>query len=120
MILDDEREKITEHFLGHIEVGDDAILHGADGDHPIGRPAEHALRFQADALDLLRLTVNGDHGGFIEHDTLAFDVDESICRAEVNTDRIRGKERSRLEEGPAHPVVRSVVTRPAAERSNRD
>ena len=50
--------------------------------------------------------VDRDHGGLVEHDPLAFHVDEGVGRTEVNGDRVCGKEGSRFEEGPAHQKTR--------------
>ena len=91
MILDDEREEIPQHFLGDIEVGDDAVLHRPHGDDAVGRPAEHSLGLETDTFDLLRLPVDGDYGRLIEDDALAFDIDEGVRCAEVDTDCIRGE-----------------------------
>jgi len=118
VILDDEREEVAKHLLGNVEVGDDAVLHRSHRDDAVGRPAQHPLRLETNTLDLLRLPVDRDDRRLVEDDALAFDVDKRIRCAEVDTDCIRGKERSRFEEGPAHPVVRSVVTRPVR-RSDR-
>ena len=104
VVLDDEREKIPQHLLGHVEVGDDAVLHRTHGDHAVGRSAEHALRFEADALDFLGFAIDRDDRGLVEDDPLTLHVDEGVGRAEVDADCVRGKQRSRFEERPAHPV----------------
>jgi len=102
VIVDDELEEVAQHLLGHVEVGDDAVLHGTHGDDALGRPSEHALCLEADTLDLLGLAVNRDDGRLVEDDSFALDVHERVGRAQIDTDRVRGKQASRLEERPAH------------------
>jgi hypothetical protein len=53
------------------EVGDDAVLHGLDGDDVAGGAAEHLLGLLADGLDLIGLGVDGDDGGLVDDDALA-------------------------------------------------
>jgi hypothetical protein len=107
VLVDHEREEVAEHLLRHVEVGDHAVLHGADGEDALGRAAEHALGLQPDALDLLRLAVDRHHRGLVQHDALALDVDQGVGGAEVDGDRVGGEERARPLEGPDHLCVRS-------------
>jgi hypothetical protein len=44
-------DELLEHLLGHGEVGDHAVLHGADGLDVAGHLAQHGLGFVADGLD---------------------------------------------------------------------
>jgi hypothetical protein len=106
VVLDDQREEVAEHLLGDIEVGDDAILHRPDGDDALRRATEHALGLEPDALDLLRLPIDRDDGGLVEHDPFVLDVDQGVGGAEVDTDGVRGEECSRLPERPAHQAIR--------------
>src|SRR6185503_11475053 len=106
VVLDDEREEIPQHLLGHVEVGDDAILHRTNGDHAFRRASEHSFRLEPDALDLLGLAVDGDDGRLVQDDPLTLHIDESIRRAEVDTDRIRGEKRPCFKERPAHLASR--------------
>ena len=99
MILDDELEEVAQHLLGHVEVGDHAVLHRPHGDDAVGRAAEHALGLEADALDLLGLAVDRDDRGLVEDDALALHVDEGVGGAEVDTDRVRGKSDPALKKG---------------------
>ena len=99
VVLDDEREEIAQHLLGHVEVGDDAVLHRPHGDDAVGRATEHALGFEADALDLLRLAIDRDDRRLVEHDAFALHVDERVRRAEIDGDRVRGEERPVLKKG---------------------
>ena len=92
VVLDDEREEVAQHLLRHVEVGDDAVLHRAHGDDAVRRSAEHALRLEADALDLLGLAVDGDDRGLVQDDALTLHIDEGVGGAEVDPDRVSGKE----------------------------
>ena len=102
MILDDQCEKIPEHFLGDVEVRDHAVFHGAHGDDAVGRAPEHALRLEADAFDLFRLAIKRNNRGLVQHDPFTLHVYQCIRGAEVDGDRIRREKRTRLEEWPAH------------------
>src|SRR5690606_35306147 len=79
-------DEVFQHRLGDVEVGDDAVLHRADGGDVAGRAAEHAFGLVADGADLAALGVQGDDGGFAEHDALVFDVNEGVGGAEVDAD----------------------------------
>ena len=66
-------DEVAQHRRGDFEVGDDAVLHGADGDDVARRPPEHLLGFLADRQDLLaaaRVLLHGDHGGLVGDDAL--------------------------------------------------
>src|SRR5690606_13340069 len=70
-------DKVLEHLLGDVEVGDDAVLQRPDrGDVPRRAP-EHILRFGADGLEHLtaspRLFTNRDDGRLVQYDPAASD-----------------------------------------------
>ena len=104
VVLDDELEEVAQHLLGHVEVGDHAVLHRAHRDDAVGRAAEHALRLEAHALDLLRLAVDRDDGRLVQDDALALHVDERVRRAEIDGDGVRREESTFLKERPTHRV----------------
>jgi hypothetical protein len=72
-------------------IRDDAVLERTHREDPLGGPAEHPLGLEADALDLAGALLDGDDRRLIEHDALAFDVDEGIRRAQVHRDLVRGE-----------------------------
>ena len=74
----------AQHGLGHVEIGDDAVLERADGDDVAGRAAEHALGLDADGEDALVVLVNRDDGRLADDDALAADGDEGVRGAEVD------------------------------------
>ncbi len=92
VVLDDEREEVPQHLLRHVEVGDDAVLHRAHGDHAVRRSAEHSLGLEPDALDLLGLPVDRDDGRLVQDDALTLHIDEGVGGPEVDPDRVCGKE----------------------------
>ena len=47
-------DEVAEHLLGDVEVGDHAVLERADRRDRAGRPAEHALRLDADRVHVAR------------------------------------------------------------------
>ena len=85
-------DEVLDHLLGDFEVRDHTIAHGPDGFHVQRRLAEHLLGLVADRIDDLAaaLVHVGNHGGFIELDALALDVDERVRCPEVNG-HVRGK-----------------------------
>jgi hypothetical protein len=87
--------EVVEHALGDLEVGNDAVLHRADGDDVARSAAEHLLGFLADGFHLSVVLVDGDDGGFIDDDAFAAGEDEGVRRAEVNG-KVRGKEAKQL------------------------
>ena len=78
-------DEVAQHLLGHVEVGDDAVLQRADrGDRP-GRAAEHALGLDPDGVHLARALVDRDDRRLGEHDAAAAHVDERVGCAEVDS-----------------------------------
>ena len=77
-------DEVVEHLLGDLEVGDDAVLHRADGDDVPGRPAEHLLGRPADRLDPVGDAVDGDDGGLADDDPASLGEDEGVGGAEVD------------------------------------
>src|SRR5665213_12582 len=92
VVLDDEREEIPQHFLGHVEVGDNTVFHRSHRNDVFGRATEHALGLEAYALDLFGLAIERNDGRLVENDALAFDVDERVRRPQVNGDPGRREE----------------------------
>ena len=78
-----------EHALGHVEVGDDAVLEGTHGDDVRGGTSDHALRLGADCQHLLRNAVDCDDTGLIYDNAAAFDHDQRVRRPEVYANVMR-------------------------------
>ena len=76
--------EVVQHALGDLEVGDDAVLHGADGYDVAGRAAQHFLGFLADRFHFAIGLIDGDDGGLVHHDAFAFGIDQRVGRAQVN------------------------------------
>src|SRR5919197_146009 len=77
-------DEVPQHLLGHVEVGDHAVLEGPDGlDRPRGA-AEHPLGLDADRVDLAGAGVHGHHRGFGEDDPAPAHVDQRVGSAEVH------------------------------------
>ena len=77
-------DEVPQHLLGDVEVGDDAVLEGADRRDRARRAPEHPLRLDADGVDVARALVDRDHGRLREHDATAAHVDEGVGGAEVD------------------------------------
>ena len=77
-------DEVAEHLLGHVEVGDDAVLERADRRDRARRAAEHALRLDADRVHLAGALVDRDDRRLGEDDAATAHVDERVGRAEVD------------------------------------
>ena len=86
--LVDER---FQHRLGDFEIGDDAILHWADRDDVAGCATQHPLGFVAHGEDALGAGLDCDHGRFAQDDAAIADVDERVGGAEINADVVGKK-----------------------------
>src|SRR5690606_20139792 len=85
----DHANELLEHLLGHGEVGNDAVFHGADRFNIARHPAQHLLGLAPDCLnDLLAawpaFLADGNHRRFIEHDTFAPNVNQGVGGTEVD------------------------------------
>ena len=84
-------DKIAEHGLGDIEIGNDAVFHGADG-FDVGRGAgKHGLGFAADGEDVFGAGLDGDHGGLAHDNTAVFQKNQRIGCAQINSDIVGKK-----------------------------
>jgi hypothetical protein len=79
-------DKVAQHRLGDIEVGDDAVFHRADGGDVAGGAAQHAFGFVANGTDLAGLGVESHDRGFTEDNALVFDVNERVGGAQIDAD----------------------------------
>src|SRR5690606_21368384 len=92
--LVDHPDELLEHLLGDREVGDDAVLHGADGLDVARHLAEHLLGLGADRGDGLlgvrtAFLADGDHRRLVENDALAAYIDQRVRGAEVYGEVVR-------------------------------
>jgi hypothetical protein len=72
-------DKLLEHLLGNGEVGDHAVLHGANGFDVARDLAQHGLGFVANGLYAFlalgtAFVTNRNHRGFVEHNAAVSDV----------------------------------------------
>ena len=120
MTIDDRLEKKPQHFLGHVEVGDHAVLERTHGEDAIRRAAEHALRFESDAFDFARCFFDRDDGGLVEDDPFTADVDERIRGAKIYGDFVRRAPGTHFEIQPAwrHVFVGKGIRRVTANGSS--
>ena len=79
-------DEMLDHFLGHLEVGDDAVSQRADGLNIARRAAEHLLGFVADGQDMLAAFDFGERydRGLVEDNAAAFDIDQRIRRPQID------------------------------------
>jgi hypothetical protein len=83
--------EVIQHALGDFEVGDNAIIHGFDGDDIAGCAPEHLFRLFADGLYFAVVLIYGHDGGFVDDDSLTFGEDQRVGRSEVNR-KVRRKQ----------------------------
>src|SRR5690606_28739496 len=76
-------DEVGEHRLGDLEVGDHAVLEGADGGDGAGGLAQHLLGHPAHGVavgeDLVGALPDGDHGGLVQDDALAPDRNQGVA-----------------------------------------
>ena len=77
-------DEVGEHFFGHLEIGDDAVLHRLDGHDVARRAAEHVLGFLADGHDFAAVLVDGHDRRLVHDDALALGVDQRVGRAQID------------------------------------
>lgn len=79
-------DEVVEHHLDRVEVGDDAVLQGADRDDALRRLADHRLGFGAHAEGPPGAGVDGDDAGLGDDDAFAADVDQGVGGAQVDAE----------------------------------
>ena len=77
-------DEVAEHLLGDVEVGDHAVLQGANRLDVARRAADHALGLGADREDRAGERVDRDDGGLVQDDAASADVDERVRGPEVD------------------------------------
>ena len=84
-------DKIFDHVLGNIEVGDHAIPQRPNRLYIPGCPAKHLLCLLTDGQYLLFIPHFGDghYGRLVQDNVLALNVDEGISGSKINR-HVRG------------------------------
>ena len=82
-------DEMIQHRLGVIEVGNDTVLHGTDGDDVPWRSSEHLLCRFADRFYVPRRLIYGDDGRLADHDSLSLDVDQGVGGAQIDSQIVR-------------------------------
>ena len=83
--------EVLQHLFRDVEVGDDAVLHGADRLDVARRAAEHFLGGVTHRLDLVGLLVDDDDRGLSHHDAAIGHEDERVGGPQIDRE-IVGKE----------------------------
>ena len=76
--------EILQHGLGDVEISDDAVLHGTDGNDVARRTADHGLGFRADFQHFVRFAVHCHDGRLMDDDAFALAVYQCIRRSQVD------------------------------------
>ena len=73
-------DKVLEHFLGDLEVGDHPVFQRPYGGDIARGTAQHALGFGAHSLDRFLAVVhpNRNHRGLIQHDPLIAHINQRV------------------------------------------
>jgi len=82
---------MTDHLLGQLKVGDDAVLEGTDGDDLARCTADHLARLVAESDDLLGAFADGDDGWLVENHIPAAHKDQGIGCTEIDSQVIGKK-----------------------------
>ena len=96
---------MLDHLLGDINVGDHPVAQRANGLDAVRGLAHHHLCVIADGLDLLYAIDGFDRHNrrLVEHDALTAQIDDGICRAEIDRQILR----TELEQILKHNFVRN-------------
>ena len=84
-------DKVPEHGFGHLEVRDHAVLKRTNGHNVARSAAQHTFGLVADGEHFVRAVLNGNYGGFAEHDAVILDIDEGIGSPQIDADIVRKK-----------------------------
>jgi hypothetical protein len=90
-------DEVLQHFLGNLEIGNDAVFQGPDGGNVAWRSTQHTFGVSPDRSDcfLAIVDADGNNGGFIEHDATIADVNEGVGSSKIDR-KIIGKHASQL------------------------
>ena len=66
-------DKLPEHPLSHVVVGNNTLAQGTDGDNVAGGAARHSLGVRAHLQKLARVLVHGHHGRLAKDYALPLD-----------------------------------------------
>ena len=78
--------KMPDHGFGDAVVGNDAVPDGPDGHYAFGRAADHLLGRFAHGHNFVVVQIHRHHRGFVDDNTFRRHIDQSIGRAQVNSD----------------------------------
>ena len=83
--------EVLDHFLGDLNVGDDAVAQRADRLDVVGRLAHHHLRIVADRFHFLDAMhrFDGHDRRLVQDDAAILDVDQRVRRAEIDRHVLR-------------------------------
>ena len=79
-------DKLLEHPLGHVVVGDHALTQGTHGNDVAGGTAQHSLGVGAHLQQLAGVFIHGHHGGLAQNNALSLDVYQNRGGAQVDPD----------------------------------
>ncbi len=77
-------DEVPQHLLGHVEIGDHAVLQGPNGLDVRGRAADHPLGLGSHGKDGSGKGVDRNDGRLVQDDSASTHVDERVRRPEVD------------------------------------
>ena len=87
-------DKLFQHPLRHVIVGDHALPQGADGDNIAGSTAQHGLRLCAHLQQFAGVLIQRHHGGLVEHDALALHINQNRRGTQIDTNILSHRHKS--------------------------
>ncbi len=79
-------EKVPEHPLGGVEIGDHSIPQRPDGNDIPRRASYHFLGFVADSQDVLGFLVPGHHRWFVDHNAASPHINQCVGSSQIDAD----------------------------------
>ena len=84
-------DEVSQHRLSDLEIGNDPVLHWADGHDVAWCPAQHALRLVTHSQHGGHASLNRDNRGFTQHNAPVSNKNEGVGRAKIDSN-IVGKQ----------------------------
>ena len=77
-------DEVLEHLLGHVEVGDDSVLHRPHERQNARRTAQHLLGLGTDRLDAVALVVHDHDRRLADDDAVRLGEDQGVRGPQVD------------------------------------
>ena len=78
-------DEIAQHRLGHFEIGDDAVLHGANGLDVTWCATQHPFRLFTYRQDMARPRLDRHHAGLSQNNAAITHVHQRVRGSQIDT-----------------------------------